>query len=161
MTFTGFRFRPVWFRPSKWNLVSACRRRSTALLSGPSLTWLSLCNMTDVSSSVYQWQYTECVTAHISVLSCLNLPRRCRTVVVNLLHFIVRPVGYLDRSSLHHRVGCRGVVQTSHVGGIILPSPHPSLPFLPFPSPSPLFLSLSFPLPFPFSPLLSFPLPFP
>jgi len=64
-----FRFRPSWFRPNfrygcKWNLVSACRRRSIALLSRPSLKWLRLCNMTAVLSSVRQWPYTEHVTAH-------------------------------------------------------------------------------------------------
>ena len=55
MTFNPVSVSATWFRPSfsysrKWNLVSACRCRSTALLSGPSLQWLTICNMTAVSS---------------------------------------------------------------------------------------------------------------
>jgi len=49
-------------------------------------------------------------------------------------------------------------VQTSHLGGTTLPSPHPPLPFLSLSPPSSPF---PFPLPPPLSPLLSSPLPLP
>ena len=91
-----FWFRPTWLRLSfhcshKWNLVSAFRRRLTTRLSAPSLKRLSLCNMTAVSSSVCQWPYTEHV--QLISLSCVNPPRRSRTVVY-LLQFV--HIGYLD-----------------------------------------------------------------
>ena len=48
-------------------MVLVCRCRSTALLCGPSLKRLSVCNMTGVSSSVRQWLYTEHATAMLSM----------------------------------------------------------------------------------------------
>jgi len=79
------RFRPSFRYGRKWNLVSACRRRSTILLSGPSLKWLRLCNMTAVSSSVSGYTLNM---LQLIFLSLLNRPRRIRTVVVYLLQFV-------------------------------------------------------------------------
>jgi len=69
---------PSWFRQSfhyghKWNLVSACHSRSTALLSGGSLKRLMFCNLTVVSPSASG--RTVNMLQLIS-LSCLNRPCR-------------------------------------------------------------------------------------
>ena len=87
----------MWFRSSfrpgrKWNLVSACCRRSTAL-SGPALKQIRLCNMTGShrpSASGHTLNILQLIS-----LSCLNRPRRSCTVVVYLLQFV--GIGYLDR----------------------------------------------------------------